>query len=234
MKRIVLVNISALISVMRKNFRESAKCAAILLIVAGFFSCEKWLYQSKEDKVKNVDMTIYPETWPILPVLSDIWLDALVFSESDDNQKRPFSSYIKEGFDFDYERGYEYTFKAKKVWMSDPPMDVASVKYIFAGSLTKKRVILENNEEEIELFVLSELVKYCPTFPIEYENDIPKHYNALLCIDRKTNRNYVLKEIEGFNHESGYEYTLSIKKMIQAQPYSERYVLLDIKDKKSK
>jgi len=40
-----------------------------------------------------------------------------------------------------------------------------------------------------------------------------------------------LKEIEGFIHEKGIEYTLSVRKMIQAQPYLERYILLRIIDK---
>ena len=202
---------------------------ALLCLI--FFSCSN---EQDKDKIKLVDMTIFPETWQSRSILSDTWYDVLVFSESDDNQKRTMSNTITEGFDFDYERGYEYTFKANKVWMSNPPMDVSSIKYIFAGSLTKKRVILENSEEEIELFLLSESVKYFPMFPIEYENDIPQGYDALLCIDKNTNRTYVLKEIEGFNYESGYEYTLSVKKMIQAQPYLERYVLLDIKDKQKK
>ena len=209
MKRLVLMSIPA------------------MLMLIGFFSCDK----STGDKVKIVNMTIYPETWPGRSFLSEAWYDALVFSESDDNQKQTLSNTIIEGLDFDYERGYEYTFKANKVWMSNPPMDVSSIKYIFVGSLTKKRVIIENSEEEIELFVSSELVKYFPMFPIEYVNEIPQDYDALFCVDKNTNRNYVLKEIEGFNYERGYEYTLSVKKIIQAQPYLERYVLLNIKDK---
>ena len=41
MKRLVLMIIPALISVMRKNFLGYAKCIAILLIVAGFSSCDR-------------------------------------------------------------------------------------------------------------------------------------------------------------------------------------------------
>ena len=41
MKKLVLVSIPALSSVMRKNFWEYAKPVAVLLIVAGFFSCDK-------------------------------------------------------------------------------------------------------------------------------------------------------------------------------------------------
>ena len=207
--------------------------AICIILCMSIFGCFK--EQKDKDRVKLVDMTIYPETRQNGPGVlgGDTWYDVLVFSESDDNEKRGLGSII-EGFDFDYERGYEYTFKANKVWMSNPPMDGSSIKYIFAGSFTKNKVITENREEEIELYVSSELVKYCPMFPIEYENGIPQRYDALCCKDTKNNRIYVLKEIEEFNYESGYEYTLSVKKMIQAQPYLERYVLLDTKDKQKK
>ena len=204
----------------------------LILLCLNFFSC--FNEHKNEDKVKNIEMTIYPETGYGKGILTDTWTDVLVFYESDDNREQILVDIITEGFDFDYERGYEYTFKAKKVWMSNPPMDVSSIKYEFAGTLTKNRVILENSEEEIELYVSSELVKYGPMFPIEYENEQPKRYDALLCIDRNTNRTYVLKEIEGFNYESGYEYTLSVKKIIFAEPYLIRYILLDTENKQKK
>ena len=62
-------------------------------------------------------------------------------------------------------------------------------------------------------------------------------YDALFCGDTKTNIGmngaiwYVLKEIEGFEFESGYEYILNVKKITHANPYSLRFVLIDIKDK---
>ena len=202
----------------------------LILSCMSFYGC---FDEQGKDRVKPVEVTIYPETWQSEILFGDTWHDVLVCSDSDDRQKRVLSEII-EGYDFDYEKGYEYSFKANKVWMNNPPMDGSNVKYEFAGSLSKKRVILENSEEEIELLVLSELVKYCPGYPAEYENERPKLYDALLCMDTNSQRTYVLKEIEGFQHESGHEYILSVKKMILAQPYSERYVLLDIKDKQEK
>ena len=191
-----------------------------------------------EDKVKMVEMTIYPETGYVRPILSPVWTDCLVYMESDEKQKQTLTSAITEGFDFEYERGYEYKFKAKKVWMSNPPQDVSSIKYVFAGSLEKKKIIVENNEENIELLVVSETVKYVPNYyPIEYENGIPVVYDALFCSDTKTNIGmngaiwYVLKEIEGFEFERGYEYILNVKKITHANPYSLRFVLIDVKDK---
>jgi len=208
---------------------------SLFFVYTAFFSC---LNENEDkDKVKMVEMTIYPETGYAKPVLSSVWSDCLVYMESDDKQEQTLTSTITEGFDFEYERGYEYTFKAEKVWMSNPPMDVSSIKYIFVGPLEKKKVIVENNEENIELLVVAETVKYVPNYPIEYEGERPVVYDALFCGDTKTNIGmngaicYVLKEIEGFEFESGYEYILNVKKITQANPYSLRFVLIDIKDK---
>ena len=182
-------------------------------------------------------MTIYAETGYGKPILGAFWTDALVYSESDNNQRAMLMSTILEGFDFEYERGYEYTFMAEKVWMDNPPMDVSSIKYVYIGPLTKKKIITENSEDEIELFVSSETVEYAPRFPREYdEYGDYKIYDALLVQEINCN-NYctaALKEIEGFDFEKGYEYTLSVKKITQADPYLLRYILLDIKDKQKK
>ena len=196
------------------------------------FSCSK-----DGDKVKIVTMTIYPETGYVMPILSPYWVDALVYSDSDENQQQLLVDIITEGYDFEYERGYEYTFKAQKVWMSNPPMDVSSIKYIFVEPLTKKKIITENSEEEIEISVSSETVEYVPCYPIEYdEYGNHKIYDALLV--RETNAAHyspaVLKEIEGFEFESGYEYILSVKKITQSDPYLLRYILLDTKEKRKK
>lgn len=181
-----------------------------------------------------VEMTIYSETGYGIRISDDIWTDALVFSESDDKQKQILSGIITEGFDFEYEKGYNYTFKAKKVWMREPPQDVSSIKYIFIGPLSKKKSITKDSQETIELFVSSKTVKFTPSYPHEYENGEPKIYDALLVTETGTNNYLALKEIEGFNFESDYEYTLSVKKETKAEPYSIRYILLNIKTKQKK
>lgn len=191
------------------------------------------------DKVKMVEMTISPETVYHRPVLSSSWWDCLVYSESDNKEERVLSDIIMEGFDFlqDYERGYEYTFRAKKVWMSNPPMDVSSIKYVFAGRLEKRRVIVDDKEESIKLLVMPQKVEYFKRYPMEYENGLLVFSEALFCIDTKSDvsydryKNYVLREIEGFDFESGYEYILSVKKITQAKPYSVKFILEEIKDK---
>lgn len=91
-----------------------------------FYSCLK---DEENDKEKIVEITIYPETGYGASVLSDVWTQPLIFSDNDDNQKRILVDIIFENLDLDYERGYQYTLKAKKVWMSEPPQDVSSIKY---------------------------------------------------------------------------------------------------------
>ena len=93
---------------------------ASIIMSAFLVSCEK----EAKDTIKVVELTIHPETSYKGSVLSDIWGDALVISDNEDTDKRVLDN-ITEDFDFsDYERGYEYTYKVKKVWMHNPPQDV--------------------------------------------------------------------------------------------------------------
>jgi hypothetical protein len=209
---------------------------SLTFVFTAFYSCLNLYEHEVRDREKMVEMTIHPETGYEKVFSVPLWTDILVYSDSDENQKQILFSSI-EGFDFEeYERGYEYTFKAKKVWMSNPPMDGSNIKYIFVGPLEKKKAVVENSEENMELWVASETVKYVPSYPVEYENERYRRiYDALFCSATKTNvgwtNSYVLKEIEGFDFESGYEYILNVKKITQANPYSLRFVLIDIKEK---
>lgn len=195
-----------------------------------FYSCLK---DEENDKEKIVEITIYPETGYGASVLSDVWTQPLIFSDNDDNQKRILVDIIFENLDLDYERGYQYTLKAKKVWMSEPPQDVSSIKYVFLEKLFKEKVIIEDSEENFELFVSSETVKFTPKYPSEYEgtDSSPKIYDALLTKKPDTDNWMTIIEIEGFDFEEGYEYLIYIKKITQAEPYLVRYLLLDIKSK---
>jgi hypothetical protein len=117
----------------------------------------------------------------------------------------------------------------KKVWMHEPPQDVSSIKYVFIELLSKKKVITENSEKNIELFVPSETVRFTPKYPSEYiEDETPKIYDALYAKETGTNNWIAVTEIEGFDFEGGYEYVLNVKKVIQAEPYSVKYILLNI------
>jgi hypothetical protein len=199
-----------------------------------FIGCTK---KDDVDKEKIVEMTIYPETGYGASVMSDIWTQPLIFSDDDGNQKKMLVDILTEGFNFDYERGYEYKLKVKKVWMQEPPQDVSSIKYVFIELLSKEKAITSNSEENIELFVSSETVKFTPKYPSEYEDEdniIPKIYDALKVKIVGFDDWMAITEIEGFDYEAGYEYELSVKKITQADPYSVKYVLLRILSKEKK
>ena len=208
---------------------------ALILVNIFFTGCLK---EEDGDKEKTVVMTIYPETGYGASVMSNIITQPLIFSDSDDNQKQMLVGIITEGFDFNYERGYKYSLKVKKVWMHEPPQDVSSIKYVFVELLSKEKIITEDSEENMDLFVSSETVKFTPKFPSEFDETegegIPKIYDALHVKENGTNNWMALTEIEGFNYETGYEYIIKVKKMTQAEPYTEKYVLLDIISKEVK
>jgi hypothetical protein len=205
-----------------------------LFLSVCFYSCTK----DDGDKEKIVEMTIYSETGYGASVMSDILTEPLLFSDSDDNHKQMMVDILTEGFEFDYVRGNEYILKVKKIWMKEPPQDVSSVKYVFIELLSKKKVITENSEKNMELFVSSQTVKFTPKYPVEYENvagsETPKIYDALHVQEDGTGNWMALTKIEGFDYEKGFEYRLNIKKITRAEPYSVRYVLLNILSKKGK
>jgi hypothetical protein len=203
---------------------------AFVVFVLSFSSCLK---DEDKDKEKIVEMTIYPETGYGGSVMSDVWTQPLIFSDTDDNQKRMLVDILTEGFNIDYERGYKFTLKVKKVWMHQPPQDASSIKYVFIELLSKEKVITANTDETIELFVSSKTVRFTPKFPSEYEGNesSPKIYNALHVKKTGTDTWMALTAIEGFNFEEGFEYIISVMKTTQANPYSVKYVLLNIVSK---
>jgi len=206
----------------------------VIILSVFFGSCTK----DEADREKTVEMTLYPETGYGASIMSDVLTEPIQFSDNDENQKHLLTDIITEGFDFNYERGYEYTLKVKKVWMQNPPQDVSSVKYVFIELLTKKKVITSDSEKIIELFVSSQTVKFTPKYPGEYEKvaggEMPKIYDALHVKENGTDNWMALTKIEGFDYVKGYEYILNAKKITQADPYLVRYVLLDIISKKEK
>lgn len=201
----------------------------LLLSVALFSLLLASCSDNDKDREKMVEVTLYPETtYGIMP-LSSFWTDAIVFSDNDENTKQKLMGTLIEGDCFEYYQGYEYKYKAKKVWMEDPPQDVSSVKYVFLELLSKNKVITVDNETNVKLFVSGEIVQYVDAFSlIDIQNAIS---DALLVKNTATNEWLALTSIEGFEFEEGYQYTLSAKKVTTAEPYSVRYVLTEILSK---
>lgn len=216
---------------------KTNKMKRLLFLCAPFALClfSSCLKDEAEDKEKIVTMTIYPETGYGASLMSDIITEPLIFSDSDNNEKHQLSDIITEGFKFDYQRGYQYTLKVKKVWMQNPPQDVSSIKYVFIELLAKEKKIVENSEKNINLSVSSTTVKFSPQYPSELDNNgKPKVYDALYVKEVGTNSWMALRTIEGFDFEKGYEYELNVKKVVEANPYSIKYVLLKVVSKTKK
>lgn len=196
------------------------------------------LKDEEGDREKLVELTIYAETGYGGSVLSEVWTEPLVFSDSDDTDKRLLVDIITEGIDFDYERGYEYVFKAKKVWMKEPPQDVSSVKYVLEELVSREKVITEDREEEMELLISAETVQFIPRYPVEYEEidggQVPKIYDALRARKVDSSHWMAIPEIEGFEFEPGYEYVVKVRKHTQAEPYAMHYQFLELVSKTEK
>ncbi len=190
------------------------------------------------DREKEVVFTIYEDTGFGSSIMSDNLTEPFLFFDNDNPKIQTLTDILVEGLqDFNYERGYRYTFSAKKIWMAEPLQDVSSIKYVVTRLLSKDKVITSDSEDEMTLFVASETVKFIPRYRPEYEvNDesSPNIYDALHVKEAGTNSWMAIIDIEGFNYEAGYEYEIRVKKVTKAEPYSVRYVLLDIVSKEKK
>lgn len=210
--------------------KKSSLFIGALILCISVLSCTK----EERDREKIVEITIYPETGSRRVLNSDIWTEVLVFTDSDEAlSKQMLIDIITEGFDYDYERGYEYKYKAKKVWMKNPPQDVSSIKYVFIELLSKKKLITENGNRNMYLVISPELIKFTPSYPNEYESDgSVRVYNAFVALNFvNKNERMCLRNIEGFDFEEGYQYLLNVEKITQAQPYSVKYVLQGVESK---
>lgn len=210
-----------------KKLNAFVVLTALIIIFSG---CAK----DGVDKEKDVIVTIYEHTGYGAAVLSNILTEPLLFSDSDENETGTLTDIITEGVSVheNYERGYRFTYKAKKVWMNNPPQDVSSIKYVFTELMSKERAITEDSEEEITLFISSETVKFSPRYPSEYDKDgWPIVYDALSANKEGTTIWMGIIEIEGFEYEEGYEYRLKVKEIIEAEPYLKRYALIEILSK---
>jgi len=225
------VHQTSFISIQNKKLLKMKKLTLfvrVIILSVFFASCTK----EEADREKIVEMTLYPETGYGASVLSNVLTEPILFSDNDGSQKQMLTDIITEGFDFNYERGYEYTLKVKKVWMQNPPQDVSSVKYVFLELLNKIKVITKDSVRNIQLFVSSQTVKFTPKYPSEYEKvagvETLKIYDALHVKENGTDNWMVLTMIDGFEYKKSFEYVLNVKKTTQADPYLIKYVLIDI------
>ena len=220
-------------------------------LAATFTGCDLDDDHGHRDREKIVQMTILPETGYGAGLMSNVVRDVWRYVDSDGGNVQNFTDVIAEGFDFEYERGYTYTFTAKKVWMANPPSDVADYKYIFYGPLNREKTITEDSDQEMTVEVRGK-VDYAPRFPTEFNDDGSlKIYEALAVrevpsttggtrlsmqetISIPPGSMMALRQIEGWEFEPGYVHRLRVRKITTATPYSVRYVLVEALGKQPK
>ena len=192
------------------------------LTITFLSSCSK---DDDGDVQKIVEMTIYPETgFGGYLFSTDVYGEFLLFSESDNPEKRILTNGRNFSDNFNYEKGYEYRLEVKKTFLKNPPQDGSSIEYEYIKTISKKKVITQDSEQQIEMEVSPEKVGLIT----RSQNEIQQ----ALFVKEKSETNFKpLLKIEDFNFEEGYKYKLNVKKVIEANPYSLKYILIDILSK---
>ncbi len=191
----------------------------LIITITIFSSCSN---DDDGDVQKNVEMTIYPDTgFGGYLFSTNVHGEFLLISESDNQDKRILTNGDSSFNNFDYEKGFEYKIEAKKTFLKNPPQDGSSIIFEFIKIISKTKVITQNSEQLIELQVGPAKVGFIS----RSQNGIQQ---ALFVKENTETNMKPLLEIEGFNFEEGYKYKLSVKKIIQAEPYSVKYILLDV------
>ena len=187
-----------------------------------FPSCSN---DEKGDVTKTIEMTIYSDTGFSGYILSEnLYGEFLMFSEGDSNNQNVLTSGGISFSDFDYEKGYEYKVKARKIILANPPQDASSVKYDYLETISKKKVITVNSEQQIEIEVGPKKVDFIAMSGNGREQAF--FIKEVGAINSKP-----LVAIENFDYEEGNRYRLKVKKVIQAEPYAVKYILIEVVSK---
>lgn len=187
-----------------------------------FSSCSN---DEKEDVQKTIEMTIYSDTgfagYIFSDNLSGDFFEFLLFSEGDSNNQSVLTSGGTSFSDFDYKKGYEYKVKVRKTILANPPQDGSSVEYEYLETISKKKVVTENSEQQIEIEVGPKKVNFIAMLG----NIIEK---AFFIKENGVINSKPLLAIKNFDYEEGNRYKLKVKKVIQAEPYGVEYILIEV------
>lgn len=190
-----------------------------IIVLLFFGSCSN---DDKGDVQKTIEMTIYSDTGFSGYILSEnLYGEFLLFSEGDNNNQNVLTSGGNSFSDFDYEKGYQYKIKARKTTLANPPQDGSSVEYEYLETISKKKVVTENSEQQIEIEVEPKKVRYITRLGNGTEE-------AFFIKENGGINSKPLLEIENFDYEEGNRYKLKVKKLIQAEPYAVKYVLIEV------
>lgn len=133
---------------------------------------------------------------------------------------------------FTYQRGYEYELQIERTTLANPPADGGLYDYKLIKEIQKKQG--ESIRKDIHLFVSAEVGEY-------KWGDVSQDIASTgMKIRENAEEEWTVvpfNKISGFEYEKGYDYELSVEKIVvSAQPENERwqttqYVLKEITSK---
>lgn len=204
-----------------KTSRLSFVLSCVVAILF-FSSCSN---DDDKDVQKTIEMTIYSDTGFSGYILSDnLYGEFLLFSEEGSINLNVLTSAGISFDDFDYEKGYEYKIKARKTTFANPPQDGSSIGYDYLETISKKKIVTENSEQQIEIEVGPRKVGFIAMS----QNGMQQ---AFLIKEVGAINSKPLVAIEDFDYEEGNRYKLKVKKVIQAEPYIVKYILIEVVSK---
>jgi len=197
-----------------------------ILAILFFSACSN---DEKGDVQKTIEMTIYSDTGFAGYFMSDnlygeFYGEFLLFSEEGNKNVNVLTSGGSSFDDFDYEKGYQYKVKARKTTLANPPQDGSSIVYDYLETISKKKVVTENSEQQSEIEVGPKKVGYIA----RSQNG---RQEAFFIKENGVENTKLVVGIENFNFEEGNRYKLKVKKVIQAEPYTVKYILIEVVSK---
>lgn len=193
-----------------------------ILAILFFSACSN---DEKGDVQKTIEMTIYSDTGFAGYFMSDnLYGEFLLFSEEGNKNVNVLTSAGISFNDFDYEKGYQYKVKARKTTLANPPQDGSSIGYDYLETISKKKVVTENSEQQIQIEVGPRKVCYIARSKNGKQE-------AFFIKENGVENTKIVTAIDNFNFEEGNRYKLKVKKVIQAEPYTVKYILIEVVSK---
>ena len=209
---------------MIKKLKIGSLSLVLSCVVAILFlsSCSN---DDDKDVQRTIEMTIYSDTGFAGYFMSDnLYGEFLLFSEEGNKNVNVLTSGGSSFDDFDYEKGYEYKVKARKTTLANPPQDASSIVYDYLETISKKKVVTENSEQQIEIEVGPKKLGYIA----RSQNG---RQEAFFIKENGAENTKIVTAIDNFNFEEGNRYKLKVKKVIQAEPYVLKYILIEVVSK---
>ena len=170
-------------------------------------------YDEPQNKVETVEALVAPYTQVSGTILSNVLLEGM--SVQIGKEKPGFIAFgAIEGFT--YEPGHEYSLVLQRTTLANPPADGYDCTYKLVKIKSEKD--FAESRANIDLYVSSEFGEYkwgdltcdMPSKGIKYKENINDEWTSA-----------PFNKIQGFTYEEGYNYVLSVEKVIlsESDPY---------------